>query len=807
MPKRRKERPTPKRVKPDEVLSGGGPVTLARTGRILHSHADWRPGEFEKMQATLAERYPQVVAEIDAVVAEIAQLVSVLSPEKLLHRAWWQVITGQLGVTSEAELGFDDGIAMRMIDYIQSVIAAVPRAADQRGDLTDNDWGALHDKVERLFSAMLLEYHICASAHARAADPKLDPAFEEFKFHAQTYWCSVRGTRYQVHQPAYLRDMFLPFSDVLKELFGLTAEEFISEIEKIWRSLSFGLGEAMEAFDKFKNDVLDAADEKVRTGQASPEHDERDVVANVVEERGWQARQESALGRMLGFDLFDVQKVTTLPQRLLDAMTWSPGEETDFFSPGQFRGWPLRVWPIFKRPFILLNGRYYCFDLYGLFDNLYRVMERIVNRLKPEYREAWNLTQKQLSEALPFKYLRSVLAGATEFRSVFYRTNAGPGIEWCEADGLLAYDDHLFVVEVKAGAFTSTPPSTDFPAYVASLKNLVLKPASQGRRFVEYLSSAEIVPIFDDEHRQIGTLRRADYRHITICAVSVDPFTEMAAQVQHLRKIGVDVGPDPVWALSVDDLRAYADVFDNPLVFLHYVEQRMQAFRSDIVQSDDEFDHLGLYVKHNHYATHAKELRGDSEARITFHGYRSEIDRFFSSRMAEESVPAPIRQKMPRRLFEVVDRLARTTAPGRAEVASYLLDLDGKWRELVAQAIDEELGRQPSTGRPKPMSSHGGVPLTVFCWTAGCVNRDPGIALKHTRTVLLLHDDPRRLLLEIVYSAGGALQDVAWQWVKESNIPGNRSRPPLRAQDDGSREGGRRRWSAASQAAVRNASA
>ena len=89
------------------------------------------------------------------------------------------------------------------------------------------------------------------------------------------------------------------------------------------------------------------------------------------------------------------------------------------------------------------------------------------------------------------------------------------------------------------------------------------------------------VPIYDHRHKQIGELSRSNFRHVTICAVTLDPFTEIAAQVQHLRKIGVDVGTEPVWSMSVDDLQIYADVFENPLLFLHYVEQRMCAFRSD----------------------------------------------------------------------------------------------------------------------------------------------------------------------------------------------------------------------------------
>lgn len=152
-------------------------------------------------------------------------------------------------------------------------------------------------------------------------------------------------------------------------------------------------------------------------------------------------------------------------------------------------------------------------------------------------------------------------------------------------------------------------------------------PATQGKRFVEYLHSTDAVPVFDKNHAQIGELSKADLRHVTICAVTLDPFTELAAQVQHLRKMGVDVGPHPVWAISLDDLRVYADIFDNPLLFLHYVEQRMRAFQSDIVQSDDELDHLGLYLKHNHYSQYAEELQGQSAAKITFDRTLSKLTR------------------------------------------------------------------------------------------------------------------------------------------------------------------------------------
>lgn len=767
------KKPKQKPVEPDEAFTWG-PLRVARYGKNIVYKTSWPEGAHAEMQKRAVAMYPEIVKEIDELVEAIAKLVSELPPDKLLHRAWWESATGAIKIETEANVDVDDAVAMRMIDYIQSVVASVQPAENQREDVTEEEWQTLREQVDKLFREVNLNYQICRTAKAKAEDPNYDDNVEEFFYKAQMYWCNVRGARYQVHEIAYLRDMFLPHSAVLEDLFGLTAERFIDELTKIWHSLTFGIQEIFDEMESFRKDTMAAVEAKLVVEPPRADVDLPALMQRVFAENGWQDRQERVLGRLLGTDLWDVHKVTSLPQALIDELTWGPGEELDFFAAGELRGWPLRIWPVFKRPFIRLNGRCYCFDLHGLFDNIYRVTQRIILRLKPDYLETWNRIQQGQSEELPFKYLEQILPGATVYRSVYYRWHAEPGApakNWCEADGLLIYDDHLFIVEARAGAFTYTSPANDFPAFVTSLKNLVLKPATQGKRFLDYLGSAETVPLFDKDHNKVGELRKADFRQITICPVTLDPFTEMAAQVQHLRNIGVDVGSHPVWALSLDDLRVYADIFEDPLWFLHYVDQRMCAFQSDIIQVDDELDHLGLYLKHNNYSLHAEKMRGTSGALINFTGYRSDIDKFFRERLYDATAPCPLKQDTPARILEIITFLSGSAKPGRAALSGYLLDLDGDTRQSISDCIEQELAAQPATRRPKPYSSHGGVAFTVFCYTQSWARRDADSALDHARTVLLINNDERRFLLELSYTDESALADVHWQWVERAAIP------------------------------------
>ena len=747
-------------------------MNMARFGKTIVLQSNWPEAEFIKMQHQLVDQYPKVVSEINQLVTEIAQLVRELPAGQLLHRAWGEMAAKHVKIISESEQGAEEILSIRMIDYIQSVVASIEPSATQRQDITEAEWQMLNDKVAKLFETIGFIYQICHRASQRAADPNLNEDFEEFKFKAQFYWCNIRGRRHQVHEPMYLKDMFVPHSEVLQELFGITSEEFVEGITKIWHSLTFGIVEATKSFMHFQSDVLNEISAKIGIESVASKSDLSALAADVVREKGWENRKAGVYGQFLGMDLFDVQMTSALPERLLQELTWLPGQDKEFFAAGEFCGWPLRIWPIFKRPFIRLNDHYYCFDLFGLFDNLYRVMQRIILRLKPSYQETWNTIQQELSENLPIKYLQRILPGASVWQAVYYKWQAGSGKQqWYECDGLLVYDDHLFIIECRGGAFTYTPPASDFPAYVDSIKNLVLKPATQGSRFLEFLNSADAVPIYDKQHQQVGELHRAAFRRVTICPVTLDPFTELAAQVQHLSKIGVSVGTNPVWVISLDDLRVYADIFENPLIFLHFVEQRMMAFQSDIIRVEDELDHLGLYLEHNCYTLHSEKMRASPDARVVFNGYRFAMDKFFAARLHDPATQCPLKQQTPHRLLEIVEFLAYSNIAGRARIVGFLLDLSGEWRDILSSNIEEELVRQPSTHRPKPFSSHGGMDFTIFCWTPSSMPRYADQALAHARTVLLGNGDQSRILFELVYTADNILQDVSWQWVDRAGIP------------------------------------
>ena len=576
--------------------------------------------QFDKMQEMYAERFPEVCREIDEKVSKIADMVKCLPSDELLKRAYWEMAAQHVNIKSETQIDNEAAISLRMVDYIQSIIASVEPAASIQEKVSEEDWQKLRSLVRDLFSQLNFEYQICRSASACRSDPHYDKDFDEYYFKAQLYWCNVRGQRYFFQEIPFFRSLLSPHNDVLIELFGISSEEVIDAIHNIQDSLTFGIDKLMKELKHFQEVTLDELEKKIVVIEPVSQKDLPTIMSEVIEEKGWEAWRDNVLGRLHGLDLFDLEKLTNLPPAMLDELSWAPGQDLEFFAEGDFKGWPLRIWPIFKRPFIKLGNGYYCFELYNFFDNFYRALQHLIIKLKPNYSYQWNQKQKDISEQLPCELLEKLLPGAQIYQSVYYRWYTGQvgNKQWCEVDSLVVFQDHLFIVEVKAGAFTYTSPATDFPAYIESLRNLIFKPAEQGKRFLEYLRSDDEVALFDNNHKQIGNISKNEFEHITICAITLDPFTELAARVEHLNKIGIDVGEHPVWSVSVSDLMVYADIFDNPLTFLHYVEQRIRTFRAKIVDVEDELDHLGLYLKHNVYSEYAQELDAEGQYQMAW---------------------------------------------------------------------------------------------------------------------------------------------------------------------------------------------
>jgi len=761
-----------KRLKPDQV-EYFGPFGMARYGKFMVMQNFMNADQHNEFMRKAAENYPNICRDIDSKVQKICSLVRELDPLQLLKYGYEVFALKSLKESAEAELDSDVSIALRMVDYIQSIIVSIPKPEKPITDrIEDDKWKELHKEVEQLFYLLNASFHISHTAYLKLNSTDYDAEYDSFYVKAQMLWANVRGHRYSVHDIQHLRGLILPHDDIFKELFGISINEFLEGIKKMQDALLFGLPDAYLEMKEFQKKTMDIVEQRI--SEVKSVDGLKELTLQVVEEQGWQEWQNSIMGRIFLYDLYDVKAVTGLPDALLKELSFEPGEYQDFFAPGEFAGWPLRLLPVHVRPFVKMEDKYYCFDLFSLMDNLYRVIQRMIARLKPTYKETWNNKQKVVSETLPFELFERLLPGAKIHQTIYHLWSTGKAGEqnWCETDGLIIFDDHLIVVEIKAGAFTYTPPATDFPAYMDSIKNLLLKPAMQAKRFLDFLNSSDEVAIYDENKNLINTLRRDRFRHITSCCVTIDNFTTLASQAENLKPIGADLQGFPIWSISVDDMYVYADIFESPLIFTHFLEERKRAFESPALKVNDELEHLSLYLKHNRYVTYAADFYKDNP--ITWHGYLSDLDKYFYELQTSPQTAIKPNQPLPRRIAEIIKQLEAEQKPGCCKAASYLLDMAGETRNAFDESIEDVLSRQNIKRKFIPLSMLGGTKLTIFCCMEGLQCPDISWMREYILATLLRSKDDERMLLQLSFNTSNDIIDVGFEFLSISDIPPHR---------------------------------
>jgi hypothetical protein len=483
------------------------------------------------------------------------------------------------------------------------------------------------------------------------------------------------------------------------ELFGLSTVHLADGLQNLQNNLLQGIHHALVDIEKLMeaaSSTSDAPADHRENAQSDPPHVNADDARRVV-------------GRLIGYDLFDVAQATGWPPHFIRALSWKPGQDIDFFQPGDFAGWPLRVWPIFRKPFIMIDEQTFCFDAINIFDRFYRQIQRLIFTLRPEYRESWNAKQSLLAEQMPIDFLIAILKHANVYRNVYYKD-----VDWCEIDGVIILGDVLFALEVKAGSFVSDPPMTDFNAYFKSIKDLLTKPATQAHRFLRRLADDGSLRIFDRNHIQIGELRYDHVRVAVPLCVTLDNMSQLAARTFTIGAMDPSLQQYPSWSVSIDDLRVFKDLFESPSIFCHFAEQRLKATRVGSIPVPDEMDHLGLYFAENHYV----EKFAVIGERMSFHGYTSDIDRYYYNMMYEPEVARKPGQKMPSELRQVIQVLDRDYQVQNIRAVSVLLDYGEEARDGIATGLraSREEGKAKGRAQIFSLGSRGdAVPVTICC--------------------------------------------------------------------------------------------
>lgn len=712
------------------------------------------PG-LESLREDLIVQIPDLASKSDRLVRQIRDLVAVLPPRELLFRAWVDRLIALGGIQTDLEMGGEEIDAARRTEYLQSVIAWTPPASTVQESVSDADWVRLTRLITELRITQQ-QYAFATAMESTDRDAQGDSRGEELRWLMPMLGMDSRGKNYPPHWEQYYRDMLTPFNELIRSTWNLSSNDLIRGLMDVHRMQGSDLPAALVAASRLRARQI-AVDVHGTPKRESLEVDDL---------RDLSVQDADLVDRLINFDPFDLVSTTALPRALLDDLSWSPGEAQGLFGRSGMAGWPLLDWPTFTRPFIKIGDRHYCFDDSIIPDRIVASLEGAIRRKSPTQAQRWANRQASAVEALTLQYIETLLLGASVYPNAHYVLDG----KSYETDGIVLFDGHLLVVEVKGGSHPSPSPLLQFEDHVQFARKRLEKPVAQASRVQLALDRCGLVELRRTDAMDaepIAVIRQADVDEVSLVAVTLEPMTEFASQIEHLERIGVGIDLPRAWVVSLDDLRLCSAIFDNPLIFMHYLHHRLRGGSYRQLMVSDELEHLGLYVGHNMYREYVQDAVEEADASM-FIGVdaRAVIDRHFAQCAPGDPLPSSLRQEMPALFEAVIDALARSTARGRTAVARHLLDSGGDLRAALDEQVRIELTRQRTLRRPLPLSLYtsDGEGVTLFCWSPSTGPRNRAGAREHAEALVVMHTEPRRLLLEVTFDMVQGVREVSWKW-------------------------------------------
>lgn len=639
----------------------------------------------------------------------------------------------------------------RPLEYLQSLIAA-----QQDG----NNRAIAEKDIEALAYRYLADYEVLYANTMRYlfyySLPETDDLREkqQMLFEAQTLQM-VRGNRYRFLHLAFYSPLLAPHDEEFRKLFSVSADEIVSGFGKLEAALAEGRLNAVNALAEiFERYCLEDFDDPNFSTMC-----EEDIEA--VSRASMEA---------FSIHHFDVERITGWPKKLCRRLSFMPGEAS-FYESGEHAYWPIMALPIVDRPFITLHDSTYCFDYYTLVDRFYRSIQKMILELDPGYTEIWQAKQKEASEEMVESILRQLLPGCITYRDNYY----GSRKDRKENDLLIQYHDALLVVEVKAGQFTIVPPISDIAAHIQRYKGLIQNPNSQCHRLRQHIKeSGTELSLFESDGTVKAAVDLSNIYKVYCVSATIENINSFASRAEKLSFLNLEEG---VACISVDELLVYANYFDNPLEFLHFLRQREIAAVNPRLVLNDELDHLGMYIAHNCYSIEVDSI--DEPGILHMMGYREEIDEYFERVNTPLPSPEKPRQIMHQRFKEIIDHLAKNTPVNCVQASSYLLDFSSETREQLGSSIDRVIERQSNTKRQCFMTFAGketSIRLTYFV-TQDCLeDADSFDGMRDVAASTMLSFGERdRALLSLHYDTNNILSDVQFEILTPDVIPPDRA--------------------------------
>jgi len=283
---------------------------------------------------------------------------------------------------------------------------------------------------------------------------------------------------------------------------------------------------------------------------------------------------------------------------------------------------------------------------------------------KSELWTKFNEIKSSYIEDKIFQWLRKVFGKKNIFRNLYYWI----GSDRMEIDILVIYGEKIILLEAKSG-FIPVTAKVHGEKIENRLKDLIKKPYQQNLSAHNYISSNSKSEFWnEDKTEKILTIEKKQEHEFLFLNITLEMLGGVYMDLKQLVDIGFyQKNTLYPWSVYFFDFEIILDILKDPIIFIHYIRERLSVNEEGVVESIDELAFLGYYLQHGNLKIQ-NSVTGSPNRIMLGSDFMSDLEKHYFMGEKKPHVPIPFRLKKQLR------ELNKKKKPAFVDEGCYLLD-------------------------------------------------------------------------------------------------------------------------------------
>lgn len=529
------------------------------------------------------------------------------------------------------------------------------------------------EEVFQLFSELstLFTFYISMESGKKTTEYS---ELEELVFKSRLNFLFVRGHAYQQHYNEMLKKIFESHDTFFKKL-EFSSEELMSTIFGVYENIKKNIIEIEDGYNKIREMHQHFCD------NATPEN----FMQLTDEMRESDEVQQDLSNSIIKINTnpFKIVLDDGFSIKILDLLSASFGDNKNFLE-GDCAGWITKESILRRKPIIKYNDEYYCYSFINFYHNIQDVIENLIKETDQSYFDSrYQKKRSKILENEALKCFQMIFKTAEVYHSLKYDSDG-------ECDGLVIYDNNLFIIEAKANDYSLKAQSGNYPQFVKCIKDIIDTAYSQAKRTKDYIANND-TSIFKDYQGNEIKIEKSKYRNVFLINVSFEQLNHLSTQLNALRKSKFIQSSEWFWSVNIFDLKVISETVESPSVFINYLKRRLRYNDFEQFKNSDELDIFGHYLEVGLYFEE-QNIYTKNNTHVSF-SYSSIFDEFYYGLKPEKP-----KLKIPDRYKNLVFEIEKIGKFGYTDVTESLISISCQDMEKILESIDSLRQRMLNDG-------------------------------------------------------------------------------------------------------------